>query len=69
MWLYKSSVFPAFPMFTLNLREKKKVWPLNTSQGEGEYNNVVDDKIIFIYLFSLCEVVAKRPRPWPHAGS
>lgn len=61
-------MFFAFPVLALNLREEK-VWPLNTSQGEGGYNNVVDDNIIFIYLFSLCEPVAMRSRPWPHAGS
>lgn len=68
MWLYKLGVFSAFPLFVLNLREGK-VWPVNTQQGEGGYNNVVDDNIIFIYLFSLCEAVAMRSRPWPHAGS
>lgn len=37
--------------------EKGKKGLLDTSQGEGGYNNVVDDKIIFIYLFSLCEAI------------
>lgn len=48
---------------------EKKYCLLSTSQGEGGYNNVVEDKIIFIYLFSLCEAVAMKSRPWPHAGS
>lgn len=47
---------------------KKKYGLLNTSQGGGAYN-VVDDKIIFIYLFSLWEAVAMKCRPGPHAGS
>lgn len=63
-------MFSAFPVFAIYPSEKeKKKAPLNTSQGEGGYNNVVDDKSIFIYLFSLCEAVAMKSRPWPHAGS
>lgn len=47
---------------------RKKYGLLNTSQGERAYN-VVDDQIIFIYLFSFCEAVSMKSRPWPHAGS
>lgn len=50
------------------LLRKKKYGLLNTSQGERACN-VVDDKIIFIYLFSFCEAVAMKSRPRPHAGS
>lgn len=42
MWLYKLGVFSAFPLFVLNLREGK-VWPVDTQQGEGGYNNGVDN--------------------------
>lgn len=58
-----------FPCSLCILLREKENGPLNTSQGEGGYNNVDDDKIIFIYLFSLCEAVAMKSRPRPHAGS
>lgn len=58
-----------FPRLLFILLRRGKKGLLDTSQGEGGYNNVVDDKIIFIYLFSLCEAVAMKSRPWPHAES
>lgn len=61
--------FLCFPCSLSILLRRGKKGLLNTSQGEGGYNNVVDDKIIFIYLFSLCEAVAMKSRPWPHAES
>lgn len=57
-----------FPFVIYPSEKKKKYDLLNTSQGEGAYN-VVDDTIIFLYLFSLCEAVTMKSRPWPHAGS
>ena len=62
-------MFSVFPTFAVYPSEKGEKGLLDTSQGEGGYNNVVDDKIIFIYLFSLCEAVAMKSRPWPHAES
>lgn len=62
-------VFFAFPVVAIYAsEEKKKYGLLNTSQGERAYN-VVDDKIIFIYLFSFCEAVSMKSRPRRHAGS